>query len=109
MVFVGTYFEKVDLITIGYTQARLLDYQIYVLVNDDSSVLGRTDQVIDENTDVMTLVDVDAHGLQYTRFSCFAGEQDSAASRGEFTRKEIQEFNAPFPCRAGVLVVCWRG
>ena len=43
MVFVGTYFKKVDLITIGYTQARLFDYQIYFLVDNDSSVLGRAD------------------------------------------------------------------
>lgn len=80
MVFVCSDFEKVNLIPKGERKAYFLQDHVHFLGNHDPAVFGRTDKMVDKDTDVMAFVDIEAHDLQYT----------SAASRGECTLREIQ-------------------
>jgi hypothetical protein len=73
MVLVRAYLEKVDLVTKGDVLADFLHDHVHFLGDDRSSVLGRTDEVVDQNADVVTFVDIGAHAIQYTSHSCFAG------------------------------------
>ncbi len=61
MVVVSADFEKLDLIAFldfkAHIAQRLIDHR----VKDDQSVLGWTDEVIEQDRDVMAFVDVAAH------------------------------------------------
>ena len=63
MLFVCAYFKKVDLVTIGDILAYLFHDHVHFLGQHNSPVFGRTDEMIDENTDIVSFVDIYAHDL----------------------------------------------
>ncbi len=61
MVFVRTDFKKMDLIPLSNLHAGRLDAGVHGWIEYDAAVLCRTDQMIQEDGDVMTLMQVYAH------------------------------------------------
>ena len=61
VVAIGANFQKLDLITLLYLQAHVLERHVYGFIEHHATILGRTHQMVKQHTDIMTLVDVTAH------------------------------------------------
>ena len=61
VVFIRSNLQKLDLIPLLYPKAHLFENIIYIIVKHRPSVLRRKYQVVQQFSDVMTLVDVLAH------------------------------------------------
>ena len=61
MVFVRTDLKKMDLIPLGDLHTGRLDAGVHCWVEYDTAILCRADQMIQEDGDVMTLMQVYAH------------------------------------------------
>src|SRR3989338_892368 len=81
MVLVCAYFKKMDLVPIGESYTRLFQNHVHFLGHHYLAIFGRTDEVIDENADIVTFVDVDAHAL-----SIYHPRQ----AAGNYTLREIK-------------------
>src|SRR3989338_6435255 len=82
MVLVCAYFKKMDLVPIGESYTRLFQNHVHFLGHHYLAIFGRTDEVIDENADIVTFVDVDAHAL-----SIYHPRQ----AAGNYTLREIKK------------------
>jgi hypothetical protein len=56
-------FEKVDFVALANLLTGLFQLAIYGFAEDHSPILGRTDKVVHQHGNVMTLVNVLAHSL----------------------------------------------
>src|SRR3989338_3109808 len=86
MVLVCAYFKKMDLVPIGESYTRLFQNHVHFLGHHYLAIFGRTDEVIDENADIVTFVDVDAHAL-----SIYHPRQ----AAGNYTLREIKTRHLP--------------
>src|SRR3989338_857190 len=86
MVLVCAYFKKMDLVPIGESYTRLFQNHVHFLGHHYLAIFGRTDEVIDENADIVTFVDVDAHAL-----SIYHPRQ----AAGNYTLREIKNLSSP--------------
>jgi len=58
VVFICLDFQELDLVSLFDVQTDLFENLIYVLVEDDFPILGREDQMVDQNSDIIALVSV---------------------------------------------------
>jgi hypothetical protein len=61
VILVRSDLEEVDVVSFRDVEAGILDGLVNLFRNHDASVFYRTDDVIDETTDIMTFVEVEAH------------------------------------------------
>ena len=61
MVLVRANLQKGDLVAVSYVQTNVTQNPAYPLVNHRTPVLGGTDQVVQEDGDVVAFVDVLTH------------------------------------------------
>src|SRR3989338_3552561 len=94
MVLVCAYFKKMDLVPIGESYTRLFQNHVHFLGHHYLAIFGRTDEVIDENADIVTFVDVDAHAL-----SIYHPRQ----AAGNYTLREIKKSK----CKMAMKNVKW--
>ena len=61
MILVCANLKKVQFIPFSDLKTRCFDAGVYLLIKHHLAILRRTDQVIDEHTDVVALVQIDTH------------------------------------------------
>ena len=61
MILVGADLDERDLVPLADLQTRLLEFLVDLRREDDPPVLGRADEVVQQDRDVMALVDELAH------------------------------------------------
>lgn len=66
VIFVGTNFEKCNIIPVGYLQTDRFEDLIHFRGEDCPSVLCRTDQMVEQDRHVETPMDMLAHASEYT-------------------------------------------
>jgi hypothetical protein len=61
VILVRSDLEEVDVVSFRDVKAGILDGLVDLFRNHDTSVFYRTDDVIDETTDILTFVEVEVH------------------------------------------------
>src|SRR6266581_4635463 len=66
MIFVCANLSKGDLIAFGDVQADVFEHRVDLRVKDDTSILGRTHDVVDQCRDIVPLMTIVAHNSDNT-------------------------------------------
>ena len=66
MIFVCANLSKGDLIAFGDVQADVFAHRVDLRVKDDTSILGRTHDVVDQCRDIVPLMTIVAHNSDNT-------------------------------------------
>ena len=71
MVLVSTYFQKLNFIPILYVQTGLTQYTLYLGTQNKMTILGRTNQMIEQQRNIMTpmFMCTCAHAQDYCFYS----------------------------------------
>jgi len=85
MIFVRANFDKDDLIALGNVETDLFEHGVHFRVKDHTAILGRTDQVVEQDRDVVALMRILTHEPDNTI---------SKASEASFGESDPQRLNS---------------
>jgi hypothetical protein len=66
MIFVGANLQKGQLIPLSDVQANVFEHRVNLRVKDDSSILGRTHDVVEQCGNIMSFMTIVTHKSDYT-------------------------------------------